>query len=797
MRRILLCVLSLTGFALPLSAQVTQPGVTADNFVQNLKTAVANVVVEKAYLHFDRACYTAGDTIYFKAYVTSGEKHEPTKVSGVLHADLISDRDSVIQSLLLQINNGTASGDFALAGYLHKGNYRVRAYTQWMRNYGDKSFFNRIIPINGNTVTASAAVTKTAGKPDVQFFAEAGTFVTGIPARIAFKAIGNNGLGTDVQGVVVDNTGATVTKFKSAHLGMGHFYLTAAAGKTYSAKLTFADGSTSTIELPKPESKGIAMMVNNADPAKFSVDINTTKAYYLENKNKNITIIIAAQSVVKTVKTVLDNQVIGFDMPVKDLPSGVVNIVLFGPDGNAVGERMLFVQGNDILNSTLSSDKQAYNSADKTALNLTVKQPDGSPAKGSFSVSVVNEGADVCKDMAADNILSYVLLTSDIRGYIEQPGYYFDNVNADTRNNLDILMLTQGYRGLVKLAEEKPVATTYKPEGNLQLKGRLTTKAGKPLVNEKISVLTDASQSAIATTDNEGKFAFNNVSFNNGSKFILNVENKSSRKNATITIEKTNAAVPVIADKATSADAIFPAYVQSANMVMNNLNAIKGAKKTTGAAYHTTSLLGPGKADQVIFRKDIPNSTNLSLGLQNIVRGVDFLNGQPFLRMSNAVANGSVVKEPMMVVIDGTLLTGGGSIDNVLIQDVDNVEVLKGANALIYGMGSGAGVMIINTKQGGVDSEPVSNEMAPGIVSVIPQGYYIAHTFYNPVYSPVLPKNIFSRPTVFWKADVNTDDTGMATFSFNNTAPGVYRVLFEGIDTGGHLGRAMYRYTVK
>ena len=138
-----------------------------------------------------------------------------------------------------------------------------------------------------------------------------------------------------------------------------------------------------------------------------------------------------------------------------------------------------------------------------------------------------------------------------------------------------------------------------------------------------------------------------------------------------------------------------------------------------------------------------------------------------------------------------------GSVDNVTIQDVDNVEVLKGANALVYGMGAGAGVMIINTKQGGTDNGPISYEMAPGIVSVTPQGYYAARTFYNPVYSPVLPKQVQSRPTVFWKTDVNTDAAGKSIFSFSNAAPGNYRVVVEGIDDNGHIGRAMYRYTVK
>ncbi|QXV66600.1 TonB-dependent receptor plug domain-containing protein [Mucilaginibacter sp. 21P] len=793
MRQTLLCVYSLLGFVLPLSAQVASSPANADEFVQNLKAAAANSFIEKAYLHFDRACYNAGDTMYFKAYLTTGEKHEPSKVSGVLHVDLISDRDSIIQSILLQTQNGTAAGDFALPAYFQKGNYRVRAYTNWMRNYRDNNFFYRTIPVNS---TISAAKPQNAGgKPDMQFFAEAGVFVAGIPTRFAFKAVADNGLGIDVHGVVVDNNDVVVAKLRSAHLGMGQFYLTAIAGKTYRAKLNFADGSSSTVDLLKPVANGIAMTVNNSDSAKFSVDINTTKAYYLENKNKNISVVISAAGIVKTVKTALDNQIIGFDMPKKDFPSGLTTVILFGPDEMEVGERMLFINGNDGLNIDLRTDKQIYQSGEKVTLNVNVKQNTGSSERGSFSAAVVNEDEDPCKDMATDNILSYLLLSSDIRGYIEQPGYYFEKNNADTRNNLDLFLLTQGYKGLVKTQIEKPAANNYQPESNLQLKGKLATKAGKPIANEKVSVLTDANQSAQATTDKDGNFVFDNVSFNNGSKFIFNVENKSIRKNAMVTIEKTYNPAPVSPTREPVQVVDRSNYSSTGNNVAVNLAMSKPGKRKAGASYHTTSLIGAGNADQVVFRKDIPSATSLSQGLQNIIRGVDFINGQAFLRTGGVVANGNYVREPMMVVVDG-LLGQGGSIDNVMIQDVDNIEILKGTNAAIYGMGAGAGVIIINTRQG-AEAEPISQEMAPGIISVTPQGYYNARSFYNPVYQPSFAINKSKRPTILWKSNIATDSGGGASFSFNNAVPGNYRVILEGINNNGRLGRVVYRYTVK
>ncbi|HEX3386031.1 MAG TPA: MG2 domain-containing protein, partial [Mucilaginibacter sp.] len=221
--------------------------------------------VEKAYLHFDKPYYAAGDTMYFKAYVTMGEKHAPSQISGVLHVDLVNTQNKIDQSIRLQLNNGIAWGDFALPDSLPKGNYRVRAWTQWMRN-DPGSFFEKIVPV-GSLQTGKVPESNTAkiavGKPDVQFFPEGGTLVTGIRSTIAFKAIGPDGLGLNAKGVILDSDNKEVTSFASVHLGMGSFGLTPEPGKTYRAKLTFPDGTIQIMDLPKAEQKGIGLSVDN------------------------------------------------------------------------------------------------------------------------------------------------------------------------------------------------------------------------------------------------------------------------------------------------------------------------------------------------------------------------------------------------------------------------------------------------------------------------------------------------------------------------------------------------------
>ena len=231
--------------------------------IDQLSRFETNNPIEKAYLQFDKPYYAAGDTIYFKAYVTAGERHKLSGISCVLHVDLINTQNKIDQSIKLQSDSGLAWGDFALPDSLPAGNYRVRAYTQWMRNFNETGFFEKTIAIGSSTpqkIPESGSKQATVkDKPDVQFFPEGGSLVTGIVSKVAFKAVGPNGIGAEVSGVIIDNDGHEITKLQSTHLGMGCFYITPVSGESYKAKLNYADGKQDMIDLPKSETG-----VNNA-----------------------------------------------------------------------------------------------------------------------------------------------------------------------------------------------------------------------------------------------------------------------------------------------------------------------------------------------------------------------------------------------------------------------------------------------------------------------------------------------------------------------------------------------------
>jgi TonB-dependent SusC/RagA subfamily outer membrane receptor len=799
-------------------------GAVITNAVSKLKTLITDHMIEKAYLQFDRpyASYVTGEVVYFKSYVTMGERHQPSTLSNVLHVDLINKDDVILRSIAVQLTNGTGWGDFPLSDTLQKGSYRIRAYTQWMRNDEHPYFFDQYISVgSANSVDRSATNTAQALKPDLQFFPEGGNMVADVPSKVAFKAIGTNGLGTSVKGIVVDNEHKEVAKIVTAHLGMGAFNFIPETGKTYKAMVTFGDGSQQTINLPAADAKGIALSVNTDDPSKISISIIANRPYFKENKDKQLNLLVYYSGAMKRYTPKLDGEVLGLDLPANAFPTGIVQVTLMSETGEPLNERLAFIQNPDLLNLSIASNKPAYAKRENVQLSFNAKNKDGNPATGSFSVSVVDESKILVDENTENTILSYLLLTTEVKGYIEKPNYYFANVTKETRAALDALMLTQGYRRFTwkQLMNDNSPATanTYTPEKQIDISGSLKTKSGEPIPNCQLTLVAKAGGSvSVQVTDAEGRFVFPNVQFETGAEFILKAQSSLGKKSV-LKLDSPQPGPAVAPGNAidakynTNADILASLQnnqgqgVMTASTGSGNL-LVKGEKTISqkrSDSYRSSNLAGPGHADQVIMGDDIKNAPSLSIGLTGIAHGVQFSAGVPALITGKTVSGamgGSENAEAMLVVVDGVEIGGDSNVDLYNPGSVETVEILKGANAAIYGMAGGQGVMVITTRQGGMTNQAISKEMSPGIFAIEPKGFYKAREFYSPNYSTTqtAANTADQRTTIFWKPDVTTDTGGNASFNFYNAdSPGTYRVEIQGIDSNGNLGMQVFRYKVQ
>lgn len=803
------------------------PAKQKDNLLLNqvmakLDTFKKTHLREKAYLHLDKPYYAAGDTIYFKAYVTMGEEHLPSTLSSVLHVDLMNTQNKVDQSLNLQLTDGMAWGDFSLPDTLPKGNYTMRAYTRWMLN--DGSYFNRAITIGTLNSKVSESGSQppapTRGMPDIQFLPEGGALVAGLNTKIAFKALNTDGLAITAKGTIVDNDNQQVGQFESSHLGMGAFSFIPREGKTYRAGVRFANGLTNTILLPVAIAKGVILSVNNDSIPKAEVKIAANETYYLENRDKNFLLVIKSGDVVNAVPFSLDSQVMKFDILKRRLRTGIASVTLLSPSGEPLCERLLFVQNYDRLNLDVSSDKSDYKKRGKVSIKLNASTRADAPVEGHFSVSVIDEGKVPDNGHYAVNILTNLLLTADLKGNVEQPAYYFDDTSIEAAKNLDLLMLTQGYRGysLRQMLQNNSPAK-YQPETGLAINGIVKNLLGKPIANGEVTLVpVKGGPLVTAISDANGMFKFEGLDFTDTTRYVLSAVNSKGKNSTQITYLADKQNPELITDKPKHqqvfADTTMLAYMNNYRLQQNenvkygrangimlktvNIKAKAAAKPNTH-----NNLVSPQFADQLILPEQLAKGGPFSTRIEGV------LHGAQILRLSPQEGGGSYAfllsdhVKPMLVIVDGTI--GDGNLDELTGMEIEYIEVLKSPGTVGAYSSFDAprlppynfafdGILVINTALNKVDVASI------GILPIRPKGYYKAREFYAPKYeynSPAIAGGDL-RSTIFWKPELVTGKDGIATFDFYNAdGTGTYKVVIEGIDSKGNLGRQVYRYKVE
>ena len=813
-----------------------QTAILADSVVKNidnkLQIFTTNHPYERVHLHTDRQYYGLGDTLWFKAYVVMGGNHQSSTLSGVLYAELVSPTDTVIQHLTLQLNNGIANGDFTLPANYKSGTYRLRAFTNLMLN-DSGSFYNQDIIVGGIKQPGTDIAIKTTAnlngktnnkiqqktvqtRPDVQFFPEGGEMVNNLRSKIAVKVVDNNGYARQAKGVVIDEQGNEVAAFETQHAGMGQFAITPLPGKLYNAKVTYQDGTYSTVTLPKAIDAGFTLTVNNAGDSLY-IKIAANNLQY--NKNQNASFYLVAQAggnIYYTASDKLTGPVFTATVSKTRFPSGVNQLTLFSQTGEPLAERLVFIWNNDQLKLELPGIKQSYTPKESVNINLDAKNDAGKPIAGTFSVAVTDESQLPVYEEAENTILTDLLITSDLKGHIENPGYYFINPTGQTRSDLDLLMLTQGYRKFEwkKILNGVAPKDSYQPEKYLTVAGTINSMGGKIIPNAQIRLTSIKNRfSADTVSDAAGHFTFSNVNFADTGKVIINAQKANGGKNVKIVITKPQSPPmdnpngisytdPGIPEKVlTTLKKDYVSGQQQKITQLKEVNILSKGKRNeffnptlSDNMRFSGNLNGPGHADQVFLGEKLIGCTKLSECLIGRLFGVTWRNGVPYnLRASGHLSN----TPPMSLIVDGSQRSMN-DLDNINPDDVYAIEVLtSGGNLSIYGSSAAGGMLIVTLKRGGGHND--TSKTVNGLVTYNLPGYYKARDFYSPKYDAKNTLDIpDSRKTIFWDPDVITDANGKATINFfNANSKGTYRLVLEGIDEDGNLGRRVLRYKVE
>ncbi|HAE69504.1 MAG TPA: carboxypeptidase regulatory-like domain-containing protein, partial [Sphingobacterium sp.] len=281
---------------------------------------------------------------------------------------------------------------------------------------------------------------------DVQFFPEGGDIIAGLAKKVAFKALGSDGKGLKVKGSILDSKGKSVAEFADFGTGMGYFSLLPLAGENYQAVVKFENGQERKYKLPAVvnDKANVVFVKQDATNAEFAVV--TSEENFSKNQGQSYYVLVQSNGhLCFGAQVNLKSSSALVNIPKERLPNGIVQVTLLSPDGKPISERLAFVQSEKLLNIQVTSDKQSYKAKDLVNLKLAVDN-NGQKFPGSYSVAVIDESKVPYNDQADLSIVSNFLLTSDLKGNVENPNSYFDEKNPNRDKALDALLMTQGYR---------------------------------------------------------------------------------------------------------------------------------------------------------------------------------------------------------------------------------------------------------------------------------------------------------------------------------------------------------------
>lgn len=668
---------------------------------------------------------------------------------------------------------------------------------------------------NGEMLVGQYPLTNAYQDVDIQFFPEGGDLISGVNKKVAFKAVASGGSGMKVKGKIIDSKKKEIIAFEDLGMGMGSFTLLPTSGETYKAVVTFENGVEKTVDLPAVVDNKINVVSVSQDNEFINVGLVTNDQYFNTIQNKpyyvfgqlNGHLIYAAQASIKS-------NAVSVKIPLKELPNGVVQVTLLTPDGQPVSERLVYIQPQELIGIQVATDKTDYGRKDlvKMKLNLDTKV-DSLP--GNFSVAVIDESKVPYNDDDDKGIVSNMLVASDLKGYIEKPNYYFNPKNENRIEALDALMMTQGFRRFdyKDLVQAKLPQVKFMPEQGITITGILRQNTGRVQPNGGLLLnIPGAAIKKDAYTDNSGRYTFENLVFTDSLKATLNARGNDNFRSLVITMDPTmfpeiDPNNPNKAAAIQNIDENLQAYLDNSKKEFRTHNLIEEVVVTASVEKKQTSkdfsaLTGLSMPEHRIEGSRFNGCNVLSMCLNTMLTGITFdVNTQKYYITRN-YNQGSRV--PVQFFLNGMPIDEP-SINSIQVAEIEAIEIfMRDDLGTVRNLYQNDGVVSIITKKEKKQPRMTMAQieaMLPksNVIDFYPLGYVKERKFYEPKYTTPESKNTNDyRTTIYWNPEVRVDSKGEVNLEFFNAdGVGKYKVVVEGNDLQGNVGRQIYYYNVK
>lgn len=799
----------------------------------NLLNQLLSYPQEKVYLHVDRDYYVPGDRIWFKAYLVHAATHRRFDGSRYVYVDLVSPADTIVSRTLLRPDaNGLHHGNLYLAEVVPEGDYTLRAYTKYMINPEEDYIFKKKIHIgnlssapqekNRNTRQRNARQPKEDWQ--VSFFPEGGNLLEGVFCHVAFKALNSQGHSEYIMGEVVDENDEVITTFRTMHAGMGGFGLFPEAGKKYTAICYNSRGESKRFVLPETQKDGYALTTSYWRGQKLMVGRLKSShqgefgKMYLFAHSRGVPLHFGEWSQEKECIVFTEDQ----------LPSGVVQFLLFDKDMNVVSERLVFSKSKDQGLVELVTEKEQFKAREHVTVDLNFTTPEGRPLTGDLSVSVTDDS-----DLPPDNsmtLFSTLLLSSELKGYIEDPGYYFERDNDTTMLALDYLMMTQGWRryDIPEVMKGNYTSATTPFEKSLEITGRVKSLwTSKGVENGEVALFTlNTRELEHATTNKDGRFAFENIEFPDSTGFYVTATNMKGGERVELIMDEFKPAAKAI-KKSEAREIDMEAVTALSAEREREREAQKMAMRFMEKAgerykYDEDMRIIYLPEVEVVAKKPEDKAWSIysafadrSLTYETIVERnpistFDLLTSIAGLKVFSIIGeSGNYITSVSFV---GSEVTPAIMVDDVFIDPseedpfssipvsfIERIDVFRGAGASLFGVRGAGGVISITTLKGpkGSGEDPIKFNQR----TFSPLGYQRPVEFYSPQYETEDQRfsvNPDLRTTIYWKPDIITTPEGKATFDFYASDFSTnYSIVIEGLSEEGKVVREVQRIRVE
>lgn len=648
---------------------------------------------------------------------------------------------------------------------------------------------------------------------DVSFYPEGGNLLHGELCRVAFKVLTALGTSGNISGYIENARGEIlVTDIRSVHKGMGIFDLNADKDETYYMVCRNDNGLERRFTLPKalPDACSVA-----ADWRKDKLLVSWKKSADMNNDNP-VYLLIHQNGNVISWQPCRSNSVLSIDKA--EIPEGVVQLVLFDSGLNVLSERLVFCRGKKYSRVGWTTNNPTYKTREKVSINFQLKDEADKPLIGNLSLSVTDD-----KDIKPDssmNIVSSLLLSSELRGYIEEPAFYFRRT-LESEKYLDMVMRIHGWRRynipqVVRGVFEHPENL---PETTISISGEVRNYfSSKPVKNGLVTFMfkndhhkgIDFDQ---VSTDENGKFILDRIEIPDSVTVYIQSVNRKNNPNTTLIVHPQKFNAKFAEDR-------FPALRKDYSLTKNQDYLAKAEQR-----FKYDDNLRMIMLDEVeivsrrIVKKESPYKSHYSsefttsLDMDDIqkanvtelinvfyqIPGVRVVSGQNgarhlVIRQNISLDGGKYA----MVLVNGFEFDEERSFPSIYPGDVARIEVFKGSDAAIFGSKGSAGVVNIILK----DGRDVADRKSENKIIYTPLGFQQPVEFYSPKYDTNEKKNSYvpdMRTTIYWKPDIITDENGNVRIEFytSDETPTSYSAIIEGIASNGTFVRSVHQIKVE